>query len=192
MAKDRDVRRDRAGVGPDPEASRRRLISMDDLDGYTVASGEPDIRGWDVCTLNGRELGEVKDLLVDPDRGEVISLEMALHTDGVHVEVPLRSVQLDRKRKVVMVDSGDVEGANRSDVRARDRMSEEEREQVRGEYRGRQRDVRYSDRDAEARDAVHEDTVHAADGTEETVIERRPMVEEVVVRRRNVSGDEEK
>lgn len=177
MTKKRDARRDQAGVGPDPDRSRRRLVSIDDLDGYTVADGEPDIRGWTVCTLNGRELGSVEDLLIDPERGEVVMLEMTRAGDGVHAEVPLRSVQLDRGRNAVLVDSGDVESHERFETRARDRMTAEEREDVRGTWGGTTRDVRYGERQAHA------------DDVEERVIETRPVVEEVVVRRRVVDDD---
>jgi sporulation protein YlmC with PRC-barrel domain len=175
MSKDRDLRRDQAGVGPDPSEGRTRLVSIDDLSGYSVAQGEPDVRGWEVCTLGGRELGEVEDLLIDPERGEVVMLEVELRDDKVHAEVPIRSVQIDRKRKVVLVDSGDIGEGVRNTVRARERMDPTEREGIRGAYRDTRRDVRYGERVAHERDP---------DATEETVVESRPMVEEVVVRRR--------
>jgi sporulation protein YlmC with PRC-barrel domain len=203
MAK-RDTRRDSAGVGPEPDRSRRRLVSIDDLDGFQVAEGEPDIRGWEVCTLNGRELGSVEDLLIDPERGEVVMLEVAMRGD-VHAEVPLRSVQIDRKRKVIVADSGDVDEHDRHDVRARDRMTADERDEIRGAYRDRKRDLRYGDPDADAARDIREDAgvrssadARTDDSMEEHVIERRPMVEEVVVRRRVandgdqvINGDDE-
>jgi sporulation protein YlmC with PRC-barrel domain len=193
MAKDRETRRDQAGVGPEPSDSRRRLVSIDELDGYRVAEGEPDIRGWDVATLNGRELGSVHDLLIDPERGEVVMLELELRGDGLHAEVPLRDVQLDRNRKIVLVDSGDVDRGSRHDVRARDRMDDADREEFRvryGESGGR--DVRYGDtrdmRKGEERDP-RGTTTRGDDGVEETVVERRPVIEEVVVRRRTLEEE---
>jgi sporulation protein YlmC with PRC-barrel domain len=194
MARDRDIRRDQAGVGPDPSESRRRLVSIDDLNGYSVAKGEPDVRGWEVCTLGGRQLGAVEDLLIDPERGEVVMLEVELRGDGLHAEVPLRNVQIDRKRKVVVVDSGDIETGSRSDIRARDRMDSAERDEIRGRYSESPRDVRYGERADHGERVDHGDRVDHDDHrdalelgeTEETVIERRPMVEEVIVRRRPV------
>lgn len=189
MARDKErTRRDQAGVGPDPER-RRHLVSIDDLDGYKIADGEPDIRGWDVRTLNGREVGEVEDLLIDPDRGEVVMLEVELRDGGVHAEVPIRSVQLDRNGKAVLVDSGDID--SRYDVRARDRMLAEERDGIRDRYRDTDRSVSYaaSDRDHDdvpGADRVPEGERTVRDGVEETVVERRPVIEEVVVRRRVV------
>lgn len=186
MARKRETRRDQAGIGPDPAESRRRLISIDDLDGYTIAEGEPDVRGWDVSTLGGRELGAVEDLLVDPERNEVVVLEVALRGDDVHAEVPLRSVQLDRKRKVVLVDSGDIDDSSRHGTRARDRLDRDEREQMRDTYRGSGREVRYGRRDDPRED--RDEQVHRTpdEGVDETVVERRPVIEEVVVRRRSV------
>jgi sporulation protein YlmC with PRC-barrel domain len=189
MAKDRNRnRRDQAGVGPDPDASRRNLISIDDLDGYTIADGEPDIRGWDVRTLAGREVGEIEDLLVDPERGEVVMLEVEMRDGGVHAEVPIRSVQLDRESKAVIIDSGDID--DRYDTRARDRMLAAEREDIRGRHRDA-RTVSYGtvdrDRDTEryeAQDRPREGERVVRDGVEETIVERRPVIEEVVVRRR--------
>jgi sporulation protein YlmC with PRC-barrel domain len=210
MGRKRETRRDQAGVGPDPSESRRRLASIDDLEGYKVADGEPDVRGWAVATLNGRELGAVEDLLIDPDRGEVVMLEIALRDEGVHAELPLRHVQLDHKRKVVVVDSGDLDRGTRSDVRARDRMGDEDRERVRTTYGGSARDVRYGESrdvrpDDDDRVVVHrgtdgDDTDRERragasnvpvddDVVDETVVERRPMIEEVVVRRRAVEEE---
>jgi hypothetical protein len=190
MGNKRDIRRDRAGLGPDPSESRRRLVSIDAVDGFRIASGEPDVRGWEVRTLSDRELGSVEDLLIDPDRGEVVMLEVALRGDDVRAEVPLRSVQLDRGRKVVIVDSGDVEaGAGRSpEVRQHERAVQDADEPRASRPAPDSRSV---DDDIAREERAH-DTAEvrrvgsADDGTEERVVERRPMVEEVVVRRRPV------
>jgi sporulation protein YlmC with PRC-barrel domain len=196
MARRKDrSERDRAGIGPEPHAARE-LVPLHELKGYDFADGEPDIRGWDVCTVNGRELGEVEDVLVDPHRGEVVMLEVELRAGGVHAEVPIRAVQLDRERKIVLLDSGDLVEGVRDDEGAPDRIGDDEREprrDVRGEHT-----VRYgeradrADRDREAADRKHDQGVSAADArpdTDEVVVERRPVIEEVVVRRRVV--DEE-
>jgi sporulation protein YlmC with PRC-barrel domain len=186
MARRKDrSERDRAGVGPEPHASRQ-LVPLNDLDGYDFADGEPDIRGWDVCTVNGRELGEVEDVLVDPDRREVVMLEVGLRDGDIRAEVPIRSVQLDRDRKIVLLDSGDLDRVVRYDERAPNRVDDE---------RTPRRDNRGSERTAHYGVAVDPDRHRAmsagasASDDDEVVVERRPMVEEVVVRRRVV--DEE-
>lgn len=185
MARKKDrARRDQAGVGPDPEAARRHhLVPMHELDGYTFADGEPDIRGWDVRTLSGREIGEIEDLIVDTERGEVVMIEVELRDGGVHAEVPIRSVQLDRDSKSVIVDSGDVDA--RHDQRPRDRVRAVERnDDVRDARGDAPRRVSYG-----ARDLHTPLTERTQDDDEEVVLERRPVIEEVVVRRRVV--DEE-
>ncbi len=207
MARDERVRRDAAGVGPDPDFSRR-LYPIDELKDYRIASGEPDVRGWAVRTLNGREVGEVDDLLIDPTRGEVVMLEVDLDRSGRHVNVPLRSVQLDRERQCIIVDSGDVqaEGPEVYGSRMRDRMTDEDRRHLDADLRDvRTRDVRYdvADRDVRGeeleRDRLERErraadatldrgttrTVDAADDVGET----KPVVEEVVVRRRVIDPD---
>ena len=180
MAKHNDRhRRDQAGVGPDP-ALTSRLVSIDELDGFRIAAGEPDIRGWDVCTISGREIGEVDDLLVDARRGEVVMLDVDINDSDRHAEIPIRAVQLDRANRRVLVDSADVDGYEISGRRAL--LSDADRDQLRDEYQDvRNRDVRYNAR-----------AVDAADNTvQETVLEQRPVVmEEVVIRRRVVNQPE--
>ncbi len=198
MARDERGRRDAAGVGPDPEFSRR-LYPIDELKDYRIASGEPDVRGWEVRTLNGREVGEVEDLLIDPARGEVVMLEVDLDRSGRHVSVPLRSVQLDRERNYIIVDSGDL-GSDTADVfdaRTRDRMTDEDRRNMDEDVRdARTRDVRYGLADRDERDDRLEEQrldreVRAADRDidPDRADESQPVVEEVVVRRRVIDPD---
>ena len=47
-----------------------RLQNLKDSD-YEVATGEPDIRGWDVRDQTGKHLGEVEDLIFDPQARKV-------------------------------------------------------------------------------------------------------------------------
>ncbi len=54
-----------------------------------------------------------EDLLVDPERGEVVMLEVELRDGAVHAEVPIRSVQLDRERKIVLLDSSELDSGVR-------------------------------------------------------------------------------
>lgn len=187
MARKKDrLRRDQAGVGPDPDSARRHgLVPMRELDRYRIADGEPDIRGWDVRTLSGREIGEIEELLIDPEREEVVMLEIEMRDGGVHVEVPIRSVQLDRQSRAVIVDSGDLDA--RPDARARDRMVAADRGDARDRDIAASRPVSYGERDrADIDEPADRDVVGEAD---EVIIERKPIVEEVVLRRRTL--DEE-
>lgn len=169
MARDDRMREDHAGIGPEPGSSDR-LHRLSESQHYRIAGGEPDIRGWEVRTLTGSHLGEVEDLLIDPHRGEVVMLDVDLNDSDDRIRMPIRNVQLDRSRRCVIVDTGDISAA-RDVATARDITPAPER------------DVRYGQ--------MRESSADTDDVVEETVVERRPIVEEVVVRRRAVddTGD---
>jgi len=103
---DREAR-DAAGVGP-YASERERLVALSTLDSWTVSDGEPDIRGWEVRTVNNRQLGTVNDLLIDPDAGEAVLLDVDLPGSDRHTYVPIRVVQIDRARRIVLMDSADL------------------------------------------------------------------------------------
>lgn len=181
MASERSaIRRDLAGVGPDPQMAAN-LQRIGDVRGYRVAEGEPDIRGWEVRTLSGGGVGEVQDLLIDAHRGEVVMLEVDLNDTSDRINIPIRSVQLDRTRNVVIIDSGDLRDARDAAMgdpavttRTDDRLADDRLTDDRADVTARE--IRYGS----MRDA----------STTEEVIERRPVIEEVVVRRRVVEPGE--
>ena len=113
--------RDEAGVGPNP-SDARRLVPMRDLDNYKVADGEPDIRGWNVFTATGRELGDIEDLLVDTEMGEVVMIDIDLKRDDRHTLAPIKAAWIDRESHRVVLNTSmfDVDGEIRaSDVPSR-------------------------------------------------------------------------
>lgn len=118
--------RDEAGVGPNPRDARR-LIPMRDLRDYKVVDGEPDIRGWSVYTATGRELGEIEDLLVDTDLGEVVMVDVDLKRNDRHTLAPIKAAWIDREHRRVVLNTSmfDVEDAipaldRRADLLERD------------------------------------------------------------------------
>src|SRR5688572_5264464 len=165
MTKKKDIRRaqDAAGIGPYAR-ERKRLVPLSEMRGWTVTDGEADIRGWEVKTLSGKVLGHVRELLVDAKAGEVVMIDVDLAGSDRHAYVPLRVVEIDRSRRVVRADSGDLE---EHEGTGGTRLSREELSRVR-------RDVRYA----------------GANGTGERIVERRPVVEETVVRRRAADDTE--
>ena len=114
--------RDEAGVGPSPEDAGR-LIRLTDLKHFKIADGEPDIRGWNVFTATGRELGEVDDLLVDTELEEVVMVDVDLKRDDRHTLAPIKAAWIDREHKRVVLNTSmfDVDGSllPRDEVRAR-------------------------------------------------------------------------
>ena len=110
--------RDEAGVGPNPRDARR-LNAMRELRDYKLVDGEPDIRGWNVFTATGRELGEVEDLLVDTELGEVVMLDIDLKRDDRHTLAPIKAAWIDRDtRRVVLNTTMFAMSDDTSDVRA--------------------------------------------------------------------------
>jgi hypothetical protein len=147
---------------------------LSDLGKWDVAEGEPDIRGWEVRTIGGRELGKIKELLVDPDAGEVVMLDVDLSGSDRHALVPLRIVEIDRPKRVVRMDSAD--------------LTPEEREAV-AEAEGSSA-VSTEKPVSERKWADTGRVKYPSQGNDEVVVERRPVVEEVVVRRRLVDAPE--
>jgi hypothetical protein len=103
---DRDGR-DAAGIGPYAR-ERETLTPLSALESWTVSDGEPDIRGWEVRTVSGRQLGSVADLLIDQAAGEVVLLDIDLPGTDRHTYVPIRVAALDRTRRIVLMDSADI------------------------------------------------------------------------------------
>jgi hypothetical protein len=155
---------DSAGIGPYAR-ERERLTPLGEMRGWNVVDGESDIRSWEVKTLSGKVLGSVRELLVDSGAGEVVMLDVDLAGTDRHAYVPIRLVEIDRARRVVRADSGDLEVAD-------------------GHEPGDREIRRPSD------DVARPGTVRYADASVERVVDRRPVVEETVVRRRVPDGGE--
>lgn len=162
------IDRDQAGVGPHA-GTAVDLVPLRKLDRVRVVEGDADVRGWDVCTINGAKVGTVDDLLVDRAHGEVVMLDVDLAGNSRHVLAPIRAAQIDRARRIVLIDSADLNGP--ADVAALSRPAA----------------GTAAVDTARAADVAPAADQRAADGVEERVVERRPVVyEEVVVRRRVV------
>ena len=99
--------RDAAGVGPYAR-ERERLTSLASLGSWKVSEGDADVRGWEIRTVSGRQLGSVADLLIDADAGEVVMLDVDLPGTDRHTFVPIRVVQIDRAKRVILMDSADL------------------------------------------------------------------------------------
>jgi hypothetical protein len=159
--------RDQAGIGPHAAAAPD-LVPLRELKDVRVVEGDADVRGWDVCTINGAKVGVVEDLLVDRAHGEVVMLDVNLAGSSRHTLAPIRAAQIDRTRRIVLMDSADLNGPGDVALSSRPAITEAPR----------------------AADLPVGDTVrHNADGVEEVVVERRPVVYEEVVRRRVVDPD---
>lgn len=87
----------------------RNLHRFSEMENVEVSEDDPDVRGWDVVTSDGRDIGEVKDLLVDTSSMKVRSLEVELEgsrfnwNDNRRVAIPVESVALDEEHDDVIV-----------------------------------------------------------------------------------------
>lgn len=83
------------------------LVRLGDLSGYKVADGDPDPRGWEVVTQDGRRIGKVEDLIVDREAERAHYLDVHLQEGpDRHVLIPTEAVQLghdERRRQQVAV-----------------------------------------------------------------------------------------
>ena len=95
-----------------------RIIPLDQLDDFKVAEGDPDVRGWDVFTADGRKVGEVDDLLIDRTAMKVRYLDVDIDDDLLttdedrHILVPIGYARLDEDDDRIFVDSLDVTTLN--------------------------------------------------------------------------------
>jgi sporulation protein YlmC with PRC-barrel domain len=179
-------RSDAAGVGPYVRKDVR-LVRLSELNSYKVADGEPDIRGWEVRTISGRQLGEVAELLVDTDAGEVVMLDIDVRNSGRHSFAPVRAAMIDRTARVIRLDTGDLQEEELPSL-ATTSGSDEEARQF-----GERYERAYGDRGwAEDRDYVlphGDDDVHFARRTAREAAEReaarRATDREVRIERRH-------
>jgi sporulation protein YlmC with PRC-barrel domain len=86
-----------------------RIALLSRLDDFHVADGYVDVRGWEVASSDGRDVGRVHDLLVDLDGMRTRYLEVRLHpavaavSDDRDVLVPVGSAQITEANKRVVV-----------------------------------------------------------------------------------------
>lgn len=88
------------------ELELRRMEALDDE--YEVAGEDP--RGWDVVTADGKEVGEVSELLMDPGAMKARFLDVTVDEEDLklervdrHILLPAERVRLERNKKRVVV-----------------------------------------------------------------------------------------
>jgi uncharacterized protein (TIGR02271 family) len=109
-----------------------RVVPLDELDDYKVASGDPDVRGWEVYASDGRKIGEVDNLLIDTGAMKVRYLDVDLDEeligskDDRHILIPIGYAQLNEDDDRIRVDA-----LNSNDIAA---MPEYRHESITREY----------------------------------------------------------
>jgi photosynthetic reaction center H subunit len=88
-----------------------RIVPLDELKDFKVAEGDPDVRGWEVLSADGRKIGDVDNLLVDTAAMKVRYLDVDIDdehiTDGTdrHILIPIGYARLDESDDQIFVDS---------------------------------------------------------------------------------------
>jgi photosynthetic reaction center H subunit len=84
-----------------------RLFRLSDLSDYEVADGDPDVRGWKVVGSDGMKLGEVEELIVDPEILKVRYLEVDAESElfSGHVLLPIGLAAVDADDKLIFIAS---------------------------------------------------------------------------------------
>ncbi|NLC58527.1 MAG: DUF2382 domain-containing protein [Armatimonadetes bacterium] len=84
------------------------LTRLEKLEHWTIAEGEPDIRGWGVYSNEGEQVGQVEDLIASPKTRQAYFLLAriggVLGIGGKHVLVPLDMIHLNRDNQRVEID----------------------------------------------------------------------------------------
>jgi PRC-barrel domain len=71
------------------EAAEGRLVPLSELlHNHRIASGDPDVRGWEVVGSDGRTVGRIHDLLVDTGSQRVRYLDVELDRELLSGSVP--------------------------------------------------------------------------------------------------------
>lgn len=87
----------------------RNLVRLKDFSGYEVADGNPDVRGWEVFTLDGVRFGVVEELIVDTAKMKVRYLDIDVDqniegvTDDKHLLVPIGVASIDEKEDIIHI-----------------------------------------------------------------------------------------
>lgn len=128
-----------------------RVVPLNSLDGWKVADGEPDIRGWEVVSSDGQRVGKVDELLVDTTANKVRYVDVDMTDDKRHVTIPVGYARLDRDDNRVMVDRLGTDQLRALPAYEHGPVTRDYEEQVaravRTDYQGASADRDYYDRD---------------------------------------------
>lgn len=87
---------------------KKILYKLSELDYYEVSDKDPDVRGWEVYTLDRKRAGTVDDLIIDPGLMKVRYLDVLLdfYMEGgreilKHILVPIGIASVDKKEDFV-------------------------------------------------------------------------------------------
>ncbi len=95
------------------------LVRLKEMEDYTVADKDPDVRGWKVIGRNDETIGTIDELIVDRDAMTVRYLEVDIdkHYTGNdhnrHILIPIGVAEIDRDDDHVLISTLDASLAKR-------------------------------------------------------------------------------
>lgn len=116
------------------------LARLGELDDYKVADGDPDIRGWEVRTADGRKIGKVEELIAEPATMKVRYMEVKLDEkaggtrDNEFTLMPIGTARLDEDSDAVVVNRMPTGGFAGSPAYSPDRFTRGHEASLRGKY----------------------------------------------------------
>jgi hypothetical protein len=160
------------------------LAPLGSLPDFRLAAGEPDIRGWDLLSLDGRRLGVVDDLLVDRRTDEISALAVRMGDDMI--ALPMSEARIDTRMRAVFAEVAPERLAAMPRGAAGTRAPGTS---AAAPTTGAPRTADHPGVTVE-RTASGEEIVRVPIVEEELVVERRPVVKEVVVIRKRAVQEE--
>lgn len=84
-----------------------KLEELSDSD-FEIADGQPDIQGWDVRDSDGNKIGEVDELLFNPQSRKVRYVILHMENNDLDLEdgrvlIPIGVAELDERRDIVII-----------------------------------------------------------------------------------------
>lgn len=210
MAKEKDL-----STGTDA-----RLVRLEELKGFDVAEGDQDIRGWEVKTADGKKVGKVEELIVDPAERRVRYMEVKIDRkalgidDDRHILIPVGAARLKDGGNDVLIERLPAQGLAGVPAYTRGPITRDYETSLRNYYGASAvdssadfyRDDLYSDSglrkgspvgneagELSAMPKFGDNEVTVPLTSDQEVVLRRPgSDEEIVIRRNKVGGDEAK
>jgi uncharacterized protein (TIGR02271 family) len=119
-------------------SENNEYVHLEELGGskYEIVDGEPNIKGWNVRNETGDQIGEVDELLFDPESLKVRYLVVDLETDDTGLEakkvlVPIGLAELRQSDNCVRLDNVSVAQLNALPEYEKGKLSQETERSIR-------------------------------------------------------------
>lgn len=111
---------------------------------YDIADDEPHVRHWNIVDESGKKIGEVKDLLFDPEakkaRYLITNLKDGMLEEHRRVLVPLGRARLDREdRRIILPAVTLSQLARLPEYKGPERLTEEDELLIRDTFSGKEK-----------------------------------------------------